>query len=60
MITVNEAQKILTLSLGSRKYYKRNEIEALTDLINQLACIELGCLSDDFFYTNSSQQINIS
>jgi hypothetical protein len=53
MITVNEANKILTLSQESKKYYKRDEIEALTELINQLAKIELGNLSDDFFYTNS-------
>jgi hypothetical protein len=51
MITTNEAHKILTLS---KKYYKRDEIEALTELINQLAKIELGNLSDDFFYTNNT------
>jgi len=54
MLTVNEAQKILTLSRESRKYYKRSEVEALTELINQLVSIELGSLSDDFFYKNSS------
>lgn len=54
MLTVYEAQKILTLSRESRKYYKRSEVEALTELINQLVSIELGSLSDDFFCTNSS------
>ncbi|MCF8324440.1 MAG: hypothetical protein K9I84_05730 [Leadbetterella sp.] len=54
MITANEAHKILTLSKESKKYYKRDEVEALTELINQLARIELGNLSDDFFYTNNS------
>jgi hypothetical protein len=54
MITANEAHKILTLSQESKKYYKRDDIEALTELINQLAKIELGNLSDDFFYTNST------
>lgn len=54
MITANEAHKILTLSKESKKYYKRDDIEALTELINQLAKIELGNLSDDLFYTNST------
>ena len=54
MITANEAYKILNLPKESKKYYRRDEIEALTDLINKLAKIELGNLSDNFFYTNSS------
>ena len=55
MITANEAHKILTLSKESKKSYKRDEIEALTELINQLAKIELGNLSDDFYYTTSTK-----
>lgn len=50
MITANEAHKILTLSKESKKYFKRNEVEALTNFLNQLVEIELEALTDDFFY----------
>lgn len=50
MITTNEAQRILMYSNLSGKNYKRIEVEAITNFINQLVEIELGALTDEFFY----------
>jgi hypothetical protein len=51
MITLNEADKILSQHPnGTRRYYKRLEVEDLHRFIIHLVDIELEALSDDFFY----------
>lgn len=57
-MTVNDADKILMQSTGSRRSYKRLEVEELHRFIIHLVNIELNTLSDDFYFKTNNNENN--
>ncbi len=55
MITTNQADRILNQK-GSKRYYKRLEVEELHRLLTLLADIEISNLGDEFFIKKQQLQ----
>ncbi len=56
MITTNQADRILN-RMGSKRYYKRLEVEELTRLLTLLAEIEISNLEDEYFINKQQFQV---
>jgi IS4 transposase len=56
MITTNQADRILN-RMGSKRYYKRLEVEELTRLLTLLAEIEISNLGDEYFINKQQFQV---
>lgn len=55
MITTNQADRILNQK-GTKRYYKRLEVEELHRLLTLLADIEISNLGDEFFIKKQQLQ----
>ena len=55
MITTNQADKILNRK-GSKRYYRRLEVEELHRLLVLLAEIEISSLGDEYFIKKLNPQ----
>jgi hypothetical protein len=56
MITTNQADRILN-RMGTKRYYKRLEVEELTRLLTLLAEIEISNLGDEYFINKQQFQV---